>query len=596
MDNSKHESSHNRTVADVILDYFYTLGITTLFVVPGAQIDFLLSQAAKSNRFQIVVAAHEQGAGYMADGFSRISGKPGVVIAINGPGATNLTTAAVTARVDHSPVLFLTGDAPIVNQGYGGFQCSDQEESNSNAIFFDALKNSITITTPKTLSDAMQSMESLFIASSPEPLHINLPCDVAQQYFNNETKQRCVRFDDHVKGLTSPDWLSQIPSALGSKAAILVGEQVRELAEMKAIAEFSQNYSIPLASTLAAKQIQSLIPDELYLGVFGYAGGPRAFEVILDSDLEVFIIFGASLDERNTTAWHPDFFHNNRKILRFTNDAERNRNYLEHVLEIVERPSVVIQWLENYWDRKVEKHRLEFENRIAWNECIQAIPRIPKIDWKNPSDMQIGMSMAVVVSKLNELLPADTILFLDSGDHRIYGGTFWETKVWGSFFTAAKTAPMGWAIGAAVGASFAKEDKPLWVITGDGCMLMHGMELAVAAKHNRRVVFVVSNNGAYGRIAARMKNESDKIRYTLSSLPAVSWSDLAQSLGVDSRKVTVTKELTAAIAEAQAGTGPFLIEVLTRIEEKCPYPPAVFSSSSTCFLEYWSKHKLNKSI
>ncbi len=117
MGNAENRSLRNLTVVEIILDRFYSCGVTTLFVIPGVHIDSFLMQAVKDDRFRIVMAAHEQGAGYMADGFARISGGSGVVITINGSGANNLTTVAVTAKVNHSLVLFLTGDAPSVTFG-----------------------------------------------------------------------------------------------------------------------------------------------------------------------------------------------------------------------------------------------------------------------------------------------------------------------------------------------------------------------------------------------------------------------------------------------------------------------------------------------
>ncbi|HYG58471.1 MAG TPA: thiamine pyrophosphate-binding protein, partial [Symbiobacteriaceae bacterium] len=159
------------SVAQALLDHWHSWGVTTLFAIPGAQVDGLLMEAASDGRFQIILAAHEQGAGYMADGFARLSGVPGIVIAINGPGATNLTTAAITAQADHSPVLFLTGDAPAVLAGYGGFQGSDPHGSNPNPVLKAALTNAISITTPDILPTALRLSERLMTGPAPGPLY-----------------------------------------------------------------------------------------------------------------------------------------------------------------------------------------------------------------------------------------------------------------------------------------------------------------------------------------------------------------------------------------------------------------------------------------
>ena len=594
MDNGqKIVLDNNPSVVEVMLDRFHAWGVTTLFVIPGVHIHYLLIQAAKDSRFQIIMAAHEQGAGYMADGYARISGGPGIVITINGPGANNLTTAAVTAKVDHSPVLFLTGDTPSVVQGFGAFQCSDPEGSNSSAIFQEALKYSFCISTPETLSSAFQLFEEILDSHSPSPMHINLPSDIAKRYLMNWTNTPHVssRKDNDIE--KTPTWLEKIPATPGNRAAILVGEEVKDVSEIEAIAEFSKRFAIPVACTLAAKNIQAFLAEELFLGVFGYAGGPRAFEAILDPQLETLIVLGAILDERNTVAWHENFFQPTRKIFRFSSDLGAVRKYPVPIVEVIEGPSKAINWLQHYWDESDETHPIEYENRVAWSRTLQEISQIPRVARIN-SNPEAGMSMITVVSIMNETLPMDTTLFLDSGDHRIYGGTFWEVGARGSFFTAAQTAPMGWAIGAAIGASFSKKNKQIWVITGDGCMLMHGMEISVAAKYKCQVVFLVSNNGSYARVAARMRNEPETLRKTLSSLPAVSWSDFAHSMGVPSRCVSTIGGLTEAIQEAKDSIGPFLIEVITNYEAECPFPPAIVSSSSPGFAENWKTHKSGK--
>lgn len=580
-----------RTFVEEILDRFHTWGVKTIFAVPGVQVDSLLLQAVKDGRFRVVFACHELGAGYMGDGFARISAGPGVVITINGPGANNLTTAAVTARVEGSPVLFLTGDSPSVFKGFGGFQCSDPEGSNSTAILREAIKNSVFITNPEMLSTALQQFEELFQSSTPAPMHINLPSDIARAPYTDEINEVEKALQIIEQDLNeAPSWLEKIPPSPGKKAVLLVGGEVKTAGQMETVITFGKRFAIPVAFTLGAKNLQALLPKELCLGVFGYAGGPRAFEALLDPNLETLIVLGAVLDERNTCAWHSDFFNPSRQIIRFSSDPNSVRKCPAEVLEVNSIPSTALKWLQRHWESEAN-NSMAFQVRAAWCQKLQKYPRIPATDTYLQSKKKSGISMTDVISVINKTLPDDSTLFLDSGDHRIFVGFFWEPGEKGSFFTADQTAPMGWAICAAIGASFAEENKQIWVLTGDGCMMMHGMEIAVAARHKKRVVFLVSNNGSYGRVAARLGCEPEEIRQTLSKLPEVFWADFALSLGVDSMKAATLEELTAAIQEAKSCTGPFLIEILTQSGEDCAYPSAVFSSSSPGFAEKWKDGK-----
>jgi len=259
------------------------------------------------------------------------------------------------------------------------------------------------------------------------------------------------------------------------------------------------------------------------------------------------------------------------------------------MLDVGEPPTSALKHLLRCWDGSVDTHPTDYEHRKSWSARLQNTARVPGANTALRETGESKIAMTTVLSVMNETLPAGTTLFLDSGDHRIYGGTFWEVTAPDSLYTAALTAPMGWAIGAAIGAAFARPDKQIWVLTGDGCMLMHGMELAVAARHQCRVVFLVSNNGAYGRIAARLVNQPAALHESIAALPAVSWVDFARSVGVPGQRAGTIAQLTAAIAQARASAGPFLIEVMTTVDATSPYPPAIFSSSAPGFAENWSE-------
>lgn len=575
--------NNSQSVIQILLNCFDTWGVNTIFAIPGSHIDEFLIQAIEDGRFEIVIAAHEQGAGYMADGFARVSDKPGVVVTINGPGATNLTTAAVTARLDYSPVLFLTGDVPTFVQGFDAFQTSEVTGSNTNRIFKQAVTHSFHITDEIELSNALQFFEKSLQASIQVPIHLNLPSDIAKKkiiFKNFEVVNFLGILPNDNPNLS---WIDEIPNRLGSKIAILVGEEVKKYSLLEKIGKLSEEYKIPVAATIAAKNIQPFLSESLFLGIFGYSGVPKAFHAILDSGLETLIIFGAALDERNTVAWNPCFLQSIPNIISFSANHSNNENQFS-ILNISCSLDEAIYWLSEKI-LSINMNGKYYDNRITWIKELETIQRIPKIEKEQQESYHKGMSMIEVVSIMNKTLSADTLFFLDSGDHRIYGATYWDVKVPNSFHTAAKTAPMGWAIGAAIGASFVHKDKQVCVLTGDGCMLMHGLEISVAARYKCQVLFIVSNNSSYGRVATRMEN--DFLKETLSNLPKVSWSDFARNLGVQARKVTDISDLDVAIEEAKHTKGPFVIEIIVNLYQQIPYKRSIFSSSSDYFTEQW---------
>ncbi|MBN2338752.1 MAG: thiamine pyrophosphate-binding protein, partial [Acidobacteria bacterium] len=557
-----------RTVAEGLLDRFHRWGARVIFAVPGAQVDPLLVAAAHDGRFRLVLAAHEQGAGYMADGFARMTGGPAVAVAINGPGATNMVTAAVTARMDRSPVLFLTGDSPSGLRGCGCFQGSDAIAGN--AILRAAVGDSVHATRAARLFAALDRFERR-LASAPRPLHLNVPVDLLAAGCDSVSCFDAGGNSDDAETGPGAD-AGILPPDPGEKSALLVGEEVRSRAEMDALARFAEDFDIPVACTFGAKRTHALLPERLRLGLFGYAGGPRAYRALLDPEMESLFVIGAPLDERNTAAWHPGFFHPGRNVCRFSADPESRRRAPRPVTEIAAGPMEALRLLRAHWDRPP-------------GPCSQR--RLRRRDWcldlnRHPLEPAVPASGAFTMSRvflaMREVLPSDSVLFLDSGDHRIHAGFFWWPDAEGMLATSPQYGAMGWAIGAAIGASFAAGDRPVWVITGDGCMQMHGLEMAVAARYRRRVVFLVSNNRAYGRIAARMGAEPAGVREAVSALPEISWTGLAESTGVRAHAVASTGELRGALAAAAAHDGPSLVEMMTAPDESPLFEPAVFTS------------------
>ncbi|MEI6131446.1 MAG: thiamine pyrophosphate-binding protein [Bacillota bacterium] len=578
--------SDNSTFSDHILDRIFSWGVDTLFIIPGAHVNFFLNKAAKDKRFKIVMAMHEQGAGYMADGYARMSEKAGVAVTINGPGATNLTTAAVTAKAEHSQVLFLTGDSPQMLNGYGAFQSSEASGSNTGEIMKAAIEYTFNVETPHDLQIALSEFEKALKSNVQYPIHINLPCDVAASKYKVEEKSM-MSFDMDIEEelQESFEWLNEIPIRTGEKVALLVGDEVKRVSDRKAIADFSSKYSIPVAVTYAAKNFEEHLQNELSLGIFGYAGSKEAHAKILDPQLDTLFVFGAVLNERNTCSWDPDFFHANRKILRFSYSNKTAKKYPCEVYDTVLKTDIknALSHIERRWSLKPDSSEIVVESNHNFEPCTPSMKRNSE-----------RMSMTEVIKIMNTKISEDALFFVDSGEHRVYAGFFWAPRINGGFYSAAHTAPMGWAICAAIGASFARPNRKMWVLTGDGCMQMHGLEISVAVRYNCQVIFIVSNNKAYGRVGNYYKDETQEIKQMLSELHPINWVDFAKSFNANAMKATNEIELEEAIELAEKCNGPFVIEIDTLYCEDYSFENAVFSSSSTKFIEKWRQRQNDK--
>ncbi len=172
------------TVSDRLLEFFCNKGIKHIFLIPGAQIDPLIDALAEIELITPIVANHELSTGYMADGYARISSKPGVVFSIGSSGAINLVAAAVNARVEESPVMFITGSVATSHYGSGCFQDTSNVGSNDMAIFKEAVGHSLVCGHAQDIDKCINQIINYI--NKKKPLHVVFPLDIQQHEINKD--------------------------------------------------------------------------------------------------------------------------------------------------------------------------------------------------------------------------------------------------------------------------------------------------------------------------------------------------------------------------------------------------------------------------
>ncbi len=573
MYNSENVSSLTYDFTHYCLNLFYDLGIRTIFTIPGAHIEHFILAVAKDKRFKLVVSAHEEGAGFMADGYFRKSKQISLVATINGPGLTNLITAVSTAMIDHSSVIYLTGDAPLSIKDKLGFQTSNQDGCKSSEIMKLLINNQCIPTDSNELFYTLETFHSEFRNYNNYPLHLNVHCDVFKtQILENLVINKLVKHYDK-KDLNLERYKMNF-----HKAIFILGEDLNNLDDINSIINFCIKHAIPMVCTIGAKNTQALIPSELFCGVYGYAGNESAIQLVSNEQIEDIYFFGTELNERNTMAWSNKLFKKYRNIYSISNRAQRDG--------ILEHPIIHIQSSINHFIDSLQKLNVISDNEKSW--FIKYVYKPIKYE---VHDKSTKLSMENCLFLMNGLINKTSNFFLDSGDHRIYGSKYWDVINYNTFFTAAKNAPMGWAIAAGIGASFVDNSIATWILTGDGCMLMHGNELAVAQRYHRNTKFIVINNGSYGRIELRLNKEEELTRNQISRLPNVSWTHYAKSFNIEAMCVRTLEELENAINIAQNTIEPYLIEVIINIDNEVSISEGVFSSTSPTFKLFWKEEQ-----
>jgi acetolactate synthase-1/2/3 large subunit len=568
---------------DYILNALVAEGLRHLFMVPGGLVDPFLPALARQPKLKPIVAAQEGGAAYMADGYARATGAFGAALGIGGPGACNMATAVAAAKTDGSPVLVLTGEVPVDMEGRGAFQDASQATLDDTAVLAPLTRLSKTVADSKNLNHWFRHALTRMWAQPRGPVHLSLMHDaltgeVAADYvkvfdFFAESQALSTAAAEHpLKLLRAKDGPVRI--------AILAGAGVEHDAAAARLREVAERWTVPVATTLRAKGV---FPEdhELSLGVFGYAGTRHATAAILDGDLECLLVLGSGFNERDTMHWTVRerskgmIIHVNTDMDELTTHGVRGHvvpGSTHAFLDFMHaRAHAIAPGLEAGQARRRE-----------WLTKIKAGPR--HHDTENCSSPRTPIHPATAISALRKAFPRDGIVLVDSGAHRAFAGHYWTAFAPRTYISATNLGPMGWAIPAAVGVQCAQPDRRVAVITGDGCMQMHGLEVQTAARYGLPIIYLVINNGALGNVWLRA-HEYGALPAELTSIPDHDWAGFARALGAQAFTVREPGALAETYDKALAAGTTALIDV--KADKNAPTPVYDFNAGKRA----WSYHE-----
>ncbi|NCC25608.1 MAG: thiamine pyrophosphate-binding protein [Deltaproteobacteria bacterium] len=550
-----------------------TEGLDHVFLVPGGLIDPFLAALSETDGLTPMVAAHEAGAAFMADGYARASGRFGACFGIGGPGVTNMITAMAAARTDSSPILLVTGQVPTDWEGRGGFQDSSPAALNDVAMLEPVCVRSMAVESVHLVHHHLRACLTRMLAPLQGPVHMSVPLDIqkGEVHIPWTPLPECLRrprfLDLHgldlLRGILSPD---QGPPPVN--IVILAGAGVDKSGAHADLIRLAEAYAIPVATTLRAKGV---FPEDhpLSLGVFGYAGHRPAIEAILSGEVDVLLVLGSGLGQRDTMYW-------SRRMLPKIALAHVDSDPTAIGRTWPTEAPVIGDCGEALRALLAEPDRLRAltqtaPKRKAWTEAVLAVgPRT--YGPENIDSRAVPIHPARVVAELRRAMPRDGALVVDSGAHRAFCGHYWESYGPGTYFSATNVGPMGWAVPAAVGVKAARPDRPVAVVTGDGCMLMHGMEIQTAARYGLAVVFVVINNSALGNVWFRAREQGPGPA-GLTEIPNHDWVRLARALGLEARRVDRPEQLAPTFEAALASGRPFLVDCLCDKAFETPVTP-----------------------
>lgn len=546
--------------ADYLLRVFENEGVLHIFMVPGMLLDPLVSSLGRIRKMTGVIACHEEGAVFMADGYAKVSRKFGVAASIGGPGITNMVTGIASAYSDGTPLFIISGETNPEWEGKGAFQDGSLGGINDSGIVAPITRKQLRINYPSTLKSHIDQLIRAMIAGPARgPVHLAISMDMQQG-----------ELQDEFKFPPSPSMLSYIDEKQceqtwdlfrgARKIAILAGAGALHSGATDELVRFAEQYQIPVATTLSGK---SVFPENhpLSLGVLGWYGNPYALETLLSQEIDVLIVLGSRFNQVNTAKWSPKLIPKKALILNDINPAASYGNYFpdlfvsgdakEYLKALNEAPAIKKNLL--------LEHQAE---RKKWMEQIRATgPNY--YDGENLTSDLIPIHPTRVMRELMKIAPSNTILFAGEGAHSFIASHYWKCTGPGQFFSQIKyIGAMEWSIAAAIGGKIANPNAPVVCITGDGCMLMHGLEIQTAARYKAAVIFVLMNNSAFGNPLLRAQKVG-KFETEFLKLPTYNWAQIAEKLGVHGITVHRPEELAPSFEKAFSLNQPVLIDIRT---------------------------------
>jgi len=551
--------------ADLLVAYLEQIGIEYVFGVPGGAIEPLYNALARSARRggpRAVVARHESGAAFMADGYARESGKIGVCCATSGPGSTNLITGVACAYENEIPMLVITAQPSLHLLGRGALQESSGAGFDTVAMLRLCTRYSTLISHPDQMEPQLLSALLSAQLPTPGPVHLSIPMDVQRSLLKSGPSYDLAHL---LKPLAAVDDAAvrelQALLAKSKKVVVLIGNSCGEAVDL--VIELVERMSGVFVVTPDAKGYISP-RHPLYRGVFGFAGHRSAVEAMEDKDVDLILVVGSNLSEWTSNGWSEAVL-NNRLVHIDSCEAHLTRSPMAR-LHVRGRIRPV-------FERLLRTLRREGPEVVSVGEK-RRFKKISVDDPFKPSSISAPIKPQYLMRELGWRSPPDTRFLTDTGNSTSWaihnlGMHDHQPSAGGWMRVTMNFAPMGWAIGGAVGTALANRAVPVVCITGDGSLLMNGQEMTVALTEKLTVLFVILNDAALGMVkhGQRMAG-AEQIGF---ELPKVDFKMMAESMGIPGHVIHTAQDFDNLDLEAiLRHPGPTLLDVRVDREEAPP--------------------------
>lgn len=535
------------TGAQLIVHLLERQGITTVAGIPGGTVLPLYDALSQSTQIRHVLARHEQGAGFIAQGMARTQGKPAVCMACSGPGATNLVTAIADARLDSIPLICITGQVPSSMIGTDAFQ-----EVDTYGISIPITKHNYLVRDiaelPQVISDAFRIAQS----GRPGPVWIDIPKDVQTAEIEIDV------LPEPGERAPAPQFRAESVQAAAAminaarRPVLYLGGGVINASD--AVRQLAEKASLPTTMTLMAL---GMLPKAhpLSLGMLGMHGARSTNYILQEADL--LIVLGARFDDR--AIGKTEQFCPNAKIIHVDIDrAELGKIKQPHVAIQGDVAEVLAQLIP----------QTDASDRADWRQLVADLQK--EFPGAIPTEGD-PLSHYGLINAVAACVDDSAIITTDVGQHQMWTAQAYPLNRPRQWLTSGGLGTMGFGLPAAVGAALANPDRKVICFSGDGSLMMNIQEMATAAENQLDVKIILMNNQALGLV-----HQQQSLFYTQGVFAAtypgtINFMQIAAGFGLHTCDLNAEADPHAALQAAISRPGPALIHVRIDPEQKV-YP------------------------
>jgi acetolactate synthase-1/2/3 large subunit len=532
-----------------------------------------------------ILARHEVGGAFMADGYARETGKIGVCCATTGPGATNLITGVASAYTDHIPLLVITPQTRLPDFSRGAFQESSADGTDIPGMFEHCTRYNTMVTHADQLEKKLATALTMALSSPKGPAHLSVPVD-----FLHSPNSGQIAFPNLQTLLSQPasemdiaaleTLCKELHQVLNQnrQVVLVIGHDCAGAAQE--IIKFAELIGAPMVTTPRGKPwINPYHP--LARGVFGFAGHKTARKALTDESVDLILAVGTNLNEWSTSRWDSTLMNDRLVHIHHVRTCfARSPMARLHVYgtirtifkELVSRLEILKRSGKPF---QIGKVREKVVTPQANSDPANESPYLPRhIEVQAPdSCQQEHISTPIkpqrVMCEIIQRVPNETRFLIDNSNSVPWSIHYFFHRHPENYHLSLGFASMGWAIGASVGMALGKPNTPVVCFTGDGCFLMSGQEITVAVAERLPVIFVILNDHAYGMIrhGHRMAGK-EPIDF---SIPPVDFCMMAKATGANAHKIRDIKDLEHIDFQALCKrNGPTVLDVTIDSEETPP--------------------------